>query len=826
MRPPCSLCDPALTRPGLDARHRGSIHSQRAILLMLGGRSPRRWSSSTWPSRCFGSPKFLGRAYGNRGNLHLQRNDLAPAESRLHAGRSTCSQEADLPVEAAMDEHNLGYTRTPGRRPGRGAARHGRRARVVLAPLSAVAQAIGDQDRAEVLMAAGLVDEGRAALAAAARAYGSRRLRRRQAEAELALARTLLVDDPAPPSRGSPGGRASLPARRRTPGGRVRRRSCSPPRSTWDGDRRAWCAAASADRSAGGPAAALGRRSVRLSGPGAGAPRRRRRRGPDCWSGRASRPRPRSPSASSPATSAPSSRRRAGPPGRGARRTCALGLSDLHTWQSSFGIASTCRPAWPAWARGSGYAASRWRSESRRPAVLFEWSERARMLASRVQPVRAPEDETIAPTSPSCARWPTRRRTGTGSSSEREELRQRVRERAWQHRGSGEVADPVTLAELQAGRSVPTPPWWRTSSPPTAVVAARGHAVATPPGSTSAPRRARRACSAACCRTSTWRPPTCPMRWPTFVRARAGRPARRARRPAGGARAGRGRRPAGGADAVRGAVRGAVDAAARARRPAGHGRSVGDVVAGSRRTTPAADRDRRLRRRSAGRARRGRGRRRWRKEWPTARVLLGDAGDRRGGLGAGRARSTCCTSPPTGGTRRRTRCSPGVQLVDGPWFGYDIDQLPSGARRGAALRLRGRPLIGALGRGADRHDHGLAARRRSLRDRVRRGGQRTRAAYDVLVGRPRASGLGRRPGRRAGRGGPCVSPPSRPGAVRLLRLTLGPEFLDVLRITGAAAYSSSAVDRGAIMELRSEHYVMSDPQSGAVVRCRPGPGWS
>ena len=38
------------------------------------------------------------------------------------------------------------------------------------------------------------------------------------------------------------------------------------------------------------------------------------------------------------------------------------------------------------------------------------------------------------------------------TSPEREaELRQRVRERAWQHRGSGEVDDPVSLGELQDG---------------------------------------------------------------------------------------------------------------------------------------------------------------------------------------------------------------------------------------------------------------------------------------------------------------------------------------------------------------------------------------
>ena len=55
-----------------------------------------------------------------------------------------------------MSEHNLGYTRLLA---GDlvGALRDMDRARPVLAPLSPVSAATGDQDRAEVLMAAGLV---------------------------------------------------------------------------------------------------------------------------------------------------------------------------------------------------------------------------------------------------------------------------------------------------------------------------------------------------------------------------------------------------------------------------------------------------------------------------------------------------------------------------------------------------------------------------------------------------------------------------------------------------------------------------------------------
>ena len=117
------------------------------------------------------------------------------------------------------------------------------------------------------------------------------------------------------------------------------------------------------------------------------------------------------------------------------------GLGELHDWQSSFGsldlqtnvVGHGVRLA----VRGLTLATG-----SGSPAVLFEWSERARMLTSRVQPVRAPQDPQ---TSADLAEL----RTGPSVARE-DELRRRVREQAWQHRGSGEVHDPVSPAQVQA----------------------------------------------------------------------------------------------------------------------------------------------------------------------------------------------------------------------------------------------------------------------------------------------------------------------------------------------------------------------------------------
>ena len=66
----------------------------------------------------------------------------------------------------------------------------------LLEGLSATYQAVVSQDRAEVLVAAGMPADAKAAFEQAARAYGSRGLRQRQAEVELILARTLAWDDP------------------------------------------------------------------------------------------------------------------------------------------------------------------------------------------------------------------------------------------------------------------------------------------------------------------------------------------------------------------------------------------------------------------------------------------------------------------------------------------------------------------------------------------------------------------------------------------------------------------------------------------------------
>ena len=78
----------------------------------------------------------------------------------------------DAPEPTARAEHNLGYARLlTGDLVG--ALQMMDDARKILAPLSAFSRAVGEQDRAEVLTAAGRAQEAIAALESAATAYGA-----------------------------------------------------------------------------------------------------------------------------------------------------------------------------------------------------------------------------------------------------------------------------------------------------------------------------------------------------------------------------------------------------------------------------------------------------------------------------------------------------------------------------------------------------------------------------------------------------------------------------------------------------------------------------
>ncbi|MBI2242716.1 MAG: hypothetical protein HYU55_01720, partial [Nocardioides sp.] len=439
-----AMCERALARGGISTGVRGILANQRALLLMRRGETGSALQAFAEALDALDDPAELGKAHVNRGNVYLQQArprdaaaDYASAVTELRrAGRAT---------DAAMAEHNLGYAAfLAGDMVG--ALRHMDAARLVLADVSPVVRAIGNQDRAEVLLAAGLLTEGTELLRHAARDYGDRRLRQRQGEAELVLARHLAIVDP-PASRRAAAAALHLFRRLEAP--------------AWSARARAAVVAADVELDRHGAEVVRGAEKVelelrQLDLPWAAASTRLRRV-------RLALRRGDVDSATELLGSLAVGRDgpldvrllhrdvRAELAGAEGRRAAGLqhlraGLSDLHTWQSSFGSldlqTGVAGHGVRLAARGLSLAV-----ESGRPEVLFEWSERARMLASRVQPVRAPEDEQIVADLTELREMAAE---DARRDPEREaELRQRIRERAWQQRGSGEVADPVTLDELR-----------------------------------------------------------------------------------------------------------------------------------------------------------------------------------------------------------------------------------------------------------------------------------------------------------------------------------------------------------------------------------------
>ncbi|MCW2794103.1 MAG: Tetratricopeptide 2 repeat protein, partial [Nocardioides sp.] len=440
------LCDAALRRSPLTAETEGVLQGQRALLLMRRGDTAGALDSFDAAIGRLSDPGELGKAHVNRGGVFLQQGRTRQAAADFDAGAENL-RRAGRDVDAAMAEHNLGYAHLLDGDLVSALDRMNA-ARLVLSDISPVVRAIGEQDRAEVLMAAGLVTEGRTALREAARAYGLRRLTQRQAEAELALARSLTVADP----------RAALDAARR-----AGRRFRSVGATAWAVRADAVVLASEVELGRKGPslvvradrvAAALdeqgidaGAMLIRLH-----AARVLVRRGDLTGAGarlRSVRPGSRSPLGVRmlARTARVELAEAQGRPRRTLDQVRA-GLEDLHAWQSTFGSLDL-QTSVVGQARRLAAHGLRIAAYSRRPELLFEWSERARMLTSRVLPVRPPSDPEQAEalgelrrlnSSSDGVRTPDRRDA---------ELRRRVRERSWQRAGSGEVVEPCDLVRLR-----------------------------------------------------------------------------------------------------------------------------------------------------------------------------------------------------------------------------------------------------------------------------------------------------------------------------------------------------------------------------------------
>lgn len=438
-------CDEA-ARTAATPRARALVHSQRAGLHLAAGDHERAGAlydlaipTLTGPARA--------NALLNRGVIHLQqwRNGQA---RRDFVDAAALFVAADDEVGAAQARHNAGYA----------ALQDGDlltalaamdAARPALADLSPVAAAVCDQDRAETLLAAGQSREAADLILGAAQVFAQARLRQHQGECEATAARILLFNDPRRSARLA---RQAARRLRSTGSNSWALRADTVELAAVAALRRpdvAWLDRAEAGSSAlrehglDHPAQLLdllaARHAVLLGDPDrAKALLARGRTTPR--DGLTERLLERSAKA---ALSLSRGRRRQ------ALAHLRSGLDLLHTWQASFGSLDLA-----VGVAGSGRALAltglREALASGDPDLVFEWSERARQLATRVVPVRPPVD-------PEAAEDLSRIRQltviepdlGSPAAIELAGLRERVRRRAWQGRGSGEVGAVAEPAHLR-----------------------------------------------------------------------------------------------------------------------------------------------------------------------------------------------------------------------------------------------------------------------------------------------------------------------------------------------------------------------------------------
>jgi tetratricopeptide (TPR) repeat protein len=434
-------CRALLDTPGLRESTVGRVWQQLGLLHMRAGKAAESVAAfSQAIPRLQEDPERLGLALTNRGIVHLQAHRPREGADDFRAAREIFTDIGHTD-SAAKAEHNLGYAHlllgdlvT--------ALRQMDRAIEIMSPLTDVMRSVLQQDRAEVLLAAGRTELASAALDAAAESYGSQRLRRFQAEAEFVLARTLLNDDPR---------RARVVAKR------AARRFRAHDSLGWAV--RCDALALVADISARPRISTLGEHADALVDELKVHGHRRdaevlalqaarldvRRRNFDDATARLRKIRITDDTPIGTRLLAQEVRAelaRAKGQRRKALDHVRSGLTDLHAWQASFGsldLQSTMVGHGNALARLGLQLAL----EDGRPEVVFEWSERARALASKVTTLRPPHDPQLA------ADLTALRLLDPADTATARELRERIRSKSW-YAAQGSVGEPVALDVLQA----------------------------------------------------------------------------------------------------------------------------------------------------------------------------------------------------------------------------------------------------------------------------------------------------------------------------------------------------------------------------------------
>ncbi len=449
------LCQHALGLTDVPDRVRGKIWGQLGLLHMRAGDGDAALSALARAEQLLAADQAeaLGNLHLTRGNIHLQRRQVAAALHDFDAA-SRHYASGRLEVHQAKAQHNLGYTYLlAGDLPV--ALRLMDQGSLTFSRLSPVYEAVVAQDRAEALIAAGMPADAAEALRSAGRAFASRGMRQRQAEALLVLSRLLLHDQP----------REARPVARRAARLFTARGS-----DVWA--LRAQAVALTAEILLGGHSPTLLRQS-RLVAEALRDHRLRQESGALVLQCSRIALKRRDPGLARELVSSvrvgrdsPIEQRLLGREVRAelsvaeghrgrAFQHIRQGLRDLRDWQASFGSLDL-QTSLVRHGRGLAHHGLGLALEDGRPAVVFEWAERARALASQVGPMRPPSDPEAAGLlvelrelhrliqAAEEAGRPTRadrRRAAT--------LRNTIRELAWYDAGSGVVTEPAPLSDVQ-----------------------------------------------------------------------------------------------------------------------------------------------------------------------------------------------------------------------------------------------------------------------------------------------------------------------------------------------------------------------------------------
>ena len=440
------VCRSALDLPGTTDETHAALLGQLGVLAMYGGRARE---ASQWLTDAIGRMKDdtveCARIRVNRSIVEMQLNEFAEAVDDLdHAIETFRRHSAE--VECGQALHNRAYVRLiMGDLVG---ALEGMHAARPLAGTTPVTVAIGDTDRAEALRDAGLTSEAEQVLASVAPVFGRHRMPQSRAEAEFQLARSQLSHDAPAAAR-----TAAIAAKRfralgtetwatRADGIRMRAR-LAPPRQMEPRRRRAVDAAEVDAVASALDAFGFANEAAAL------------RYSLDIWRSHRKLPHP-APLARIPRTAsldvrllaheARAARATAAGQDAAVRRHAAAGLAELSEWQRTFGSLDLQTSVSM---HGSGLilagldAAVR----SRRPAVVFEWSERARHLSQQVVPLRPPPDPELAG---DLAQLRALRADGVAAGPRADALRERARQRQWSGTGAAGIHQRADLAELAA----------------------------------------------------------------------------------------------------------------------------------------------------------------------------------------------------------------------------------------------------------------------------------------------------------------------------------------------------------------------------------------